>query len=93
MEALEIERRNGQGQAMASTTLDSIAHDALALPVAGRALLVEKLLASLEGQVTADTEEETLQQIERRREAVSTGKSKLIDGDDAVAQARAAIRK
>ena len=73
-------------------TVESVSQEALRLPVSGRALLVERLLASLAGEVDADVERETLEEIRKRREAFKTGKIKLVDGEEAMRQARAALR-
>lgn len=74
-------------------SMETLEKQALALPVDGRALLVEKLLASLSGEVNADVENANLEEVRKRRDSVAAGKSKLIDGTKALAQARAALRK
>ena len=73
-------------------TVDKVAEDALGLPSTGRALLVERLLASLAGEANPAIERVHLDEVRRRRAAVRTGKSKLVDGDKALRQARAAVR-
>lgn len=74
-------------------SMETLEKQALALPVDGRALLVEKLLASLSGEVNTDVENANLEEVRKRRDSVAAGKSKLIDGKKALAQARAALRK
>lgn len=73
------------------TTADQVANDALGLPVRSRALLVEKLLASLAGEVEPAVERAHLDEVRRRREAVRTGQAKLIAGDEAMRQVRSAL--
>lgn len=73
------------------STVEKVAADALGLPTAGRALLVEKLLNSLSGERDPAVERVHLDEVQRRREAVRAGKSSLIDGAEALKRARAAI--
>jgi hypothetical protein len=72
-------------------TVDQVASDALGLPVQSRALLVEKLLASLAGETNPDVERAHLEAVRLRREAVRAGKTTLIDGEEALRRARAAL--
>ncbi len=74
-------------------TVDQVASDALGLPSASRAELVEKLLASLAGQANPTVERLHLDEVRRRQEAARSDPSALIDGDDALRLARAALRK
>jgi hypothetical protein len=74
-----------------ATTVDQLAADALGLPASGRALLVEKLLASLAGETDPTVERAHLDEIRRRRAAVRAGQAKLIDGDEAIKQVRSAL--
>jgi hypothetical protein len=76
-----------------ATTVEKVAADALQLPSDERAFLVETLLESLTGESDPSVEKAHLVEIRKRREAVRSGKAKLIDGDDALRQARAALRK
>lgn len=76
-----------------ASTVEKVAADALRLPSDGRAFLVETLLESLSGETDAAIEMAHLAEIRLRREAVRSGKAKLIDGDEALRQARAALRK
>lgn len=74
-------------------TVESMAKEALELPVSGRAFLVEQLLDSLSGEVNSEAEQAHLVEIELRRSAVAKGDAKLIEGGDAMRQARNAMRK
>ncbi len=76
-----------------SSTVEEIASDALGLPSAGRAALVEKLLASLAGDTNPTVERAHLAEVRCRREAVRAGAATLIDGEDALRRARAAVRQ
>ncbi len=76
-----------------SVTVEQLAHDALGLPVQGRAELLEKLLESLAGEVTPAVERAHLEEVRRRRESVRTGETSLIDGPEAHRQVRAALRR
>jgi hypothetical protein len=72
-------------------TVEKVALDALGLPSAGRAALVEKLLASLAGEADPTVERAHLAEVRRRREAVRTGQAHLVEGEAALRQARAAL--
>ncbi len=74
-------------------SVDKVADQALGLPTADRELLVEKLLASLSGAVDPAVERIHLDEVRRRRAAVQSGQSELIDGDVALRRARAALRE
>ena len=76
-----------------SITVEQVAHDALGLPIDGRAQLVEQLLASLAGEAAPAVERAHLDEIRRRRDAVRTGQASLVDGPEAHRQVRAALRK
>lgn len=70
-----------------------VAQEALGLPSRGRALLVEKLLASLAGETNPTVERAHLDEIRERRAAVRSGKASLVDGPKGLHQVRAALRK
>mgnify|MGYP001603424548 CR=1 FL=1 len=74
-------------------TLEKVASDALGLSSAGRAELVEKLLASLAGESDPAIERTHLDEVRRRREAVRLGKAQLVEGEQALQHARAAMRQ
>jgi hypothetical protein len=74
-------------------SVEALTKDALALPTSSRTLLLEKLLASLEGQITPEAERATLDEVRRRRAAAADGKVAFVDGPEALEKARAAVRK
>jgi hypothetical protein len=74
-------------------TVDEVAREALDLPISGRALLVEQLLASLVGEADPAVERANLDEVRRRRAAVSAGQASLVDGKEARRQVRAALRQ
>jgi hypothetical protein len=78
---------------MAAATMEKVAEQALGLPIASRALLVEKLLDSLSGKADPAVERAHLDEVRRRRHAVRSGTARLIDGDEALRRARAAMRQ
>ncbi len=63
------------------------------LPTSGRELLVEKLLASLAGEANPTVERAHLDEVRERRAAVRSGKSRLVEGTEAIRMARAALRR
>ena len=71
-----------------ATTVDQVATDALGLPTRCRALLVEKLLASLAGETDPAMERTHLDEVRRRRAPSERGTTKLVDGDEAMRQVR-----
>lgn len=75
------------------SSVETVAEEALGLPAKGRALLVEKLLASLSGKADPAAERLHLETVRARRTAVRAGKSKLVDGEAGLRKARAALRK
>jgi hypothetical protein len=74
-------------------SVEMVAQEALGLPISGRALLVEKLLASLAGETNLDVERAHLDEIRERRAAVRSGKASLVDGAEGLREVRAALRK
>ncbi len=74
-------------------TVEMVAQEALGLSSSGRALLVEKLLASLAGETNPAVERTHLDEIRARRAAVRSGKASLVDGAKGLRQVRAALRK
>ena len=76
-----------------SATVEMVAQEALALPVSGRALLVETLLASLAGETNPTVERAHLDEIRERRATVHSGKASLVDGTEGLREVRAALRK
>jgi hypothetical protein len=76
-----------------AVTVEKVTTDALGLPSAGRARLVEKLLESLSGETDRKIERVHLDEIRRRREDAHMGKTALVDGDEALRRARTALRR
>ena len=74
-------------------TVEMVAQEALGLPTSGRALLVERLLASLAGETNPAVERAHLDEIRERRAAVRSGKASLVDGTEGLRQVRAALRR
>ncbi|WP_221029747.1 addiction module protein [Actomonas aquatica] len=74
-----------------SSTVEQLAADALGLPADGRALLVEKLLASLAEQTDPTVQRLHLAEVRRRRAAARDGSTEMIAGEDALRRARAAL--
>jgi hypothetical protein len=74
-------------------TVEMVAKEALDLPISGRAILVEKLLASLAGEMNPAVERAHLDEIRGRRAAVRSGKATLVDGTEGLRDVRAALRK
>jgi hypothetical protein len=70
-----------------------VEQEALGLPISGRALLVERLLASLAGATNPSVERAHLDEIRERRAAVRSGKASLVDGTKGLREVRAALRK
>jgi hypothetical protein len=74
-------------------SVEMVAEEALGLPISGRALLVEKLLASLAGETNPAVERAHLDEIRERRAAVRAGKASLVDGPDGLQKVRAGLKK
>ena len=74
-------------------TIEMVQEEALNLPTSGRALLVEKLLASLSGEISPEVERTHLDEVRERRAAVRSGTARLVDGTEALKQARAGVRQ
>ena len=74
-------------------TAEMVAQKARGLPTGERALLAEKLLDSLAGETNADVDRAWMDEVRRRRAAVHDGRATLVDGPDALRQARAAIHE
>lgn len=74
-------------------TVEMVTQEALGLPVSGRALVVESLLASLAGETNPAVERVHLEEIRERRAAVRSGKASLIDGAEGLREVRSALRK
>jgi hypothetical protein len=73
-------------------SLEMVAEEAMNLPTSGRELLLEKLLASLASKTNPTVERAHLDEVRDRRAAVRFGKSRLVEGTEAIRTARAAVR-
>jgi putative addiction module component (TIGR02574 family) len=74
------------------TLTNDLVSKVLALPVEERAELASRLIASLDPELPdADAEETWTAEIDRRLSSID--ESKLVDWQDAVAEAREALRK
>lgn len=69
------------------TTIEAFEAEALSLPLADRARLVDLLIGSLDAE--ADVEEAWVAEVVRRETMIVTGAAKWIDGPDALAQLKA----
>ena len=69
-----------------STTVEEIEAEALSLPVAQRAHLVEKLIASLDSE--PDIENAWAAEVERRHAEIESGAASLLPGPEALARLR-----
>lgn len=74
-------------------TAEMVAQEALGLPSDERALLVEKLMDSLAEETDPAIKRTVMDEVRRRQASVREGKASLIDGPDALRQARAAIHE
>jgi len=74
-------------------SVEMVEDEAMSLPTSGRALLVEKLLASLAGEANPAVERAHLDDVRERRAAARSGKTTLVEGTEAIRKARAAVRK
>ena len=77
---------------MASTP-QQVFDEALRLPSESRALLAEKLVESLVTSLDPRIEQAHLQAVQERQAEYKAGRSKLVEGDKALQQIRAAIRR
>lgn len=67
--------------------------EALRLPASEREQLAEKLVESLVTTIDPQVEQAHLHAVEERRAAYLAGRSELVNGDEALKQIRAAIRR
>ena len=74
-------------------SIEMVAAEALNLPTSGRELLVEKLLASLAGEISPEVERAHLDEVRKRRAAVRSGTARLVEGTEALRKARADARE
>lgn len=73
-----------------STTVEELEAEALSLPTAQRARLVEKLISSLDSE--PDIENAWAEEVERRHAEIESGAVSLLPGAEALARLRAEFR-
>ncbi|MBS1137638.1 MAG: addiction module protein [Proteobacteria bacterium] len=73
-----------------SSTVEAIEAEALLLPAAERARLVERLIASLDAD--PEVEEAWAAEVERRNAEIESGAVSLISGPEALAKLKAEFR-
>jgi hypothetical protein len=72
-------------------SIEQLTAELLSLPSASRALLVDKLVESLEFDVDPSIQEAWITEAKQRRDEVRNGTVQPIDGEDALAQVRQLI--
>jgi hypothetical protein len=72
-------------------TLEQLAEEALRLPIASRALLVDKLVESLDLTEADEIQRLWTAEAIRRRDQVRSGQAETIPGEDVVAEVRRLI--
>lgn len=77
---------------MNTAQLESITSAAMTLPERERAKLARDLVASLDGPADMSVAEAWDAEICRRINDIASGKTELLDADEAIAHARARIR-
>jgi len=73
-------------------TVNQLFEEALLLPPAHRANLAEKLVESIEADIDPLVGSAHLQEIQRRRDEVSSGVSSILPGEEVMARARARMQ-
>jgi hypothetical protein len=76
-----------------ATSPRQVFDDTLRLPSESRALLAEKLVESLVTSLDPQIEQAHLLAVEERRAAYKAGTLQVIEGDEALQQIRAAMRR
>jgi hypothetical protein len=74
-------------------SVNDLLEEALQLPPAARANLVEKIVESIAADIDPAIERSHLDAVKRRRQEVASGQSSLVPGNDVLQQARALLRK
>lgn len=69
-------------------SIEQLTEELLSLPSASRALLVEKLVESLEFDIDPAIEKAWLSEAKSRRDEVRNGSVEVIPGDEALTQVR-----
>lgn len=67
---------------------EELFREALALPIEIRTELTERLIASLAEDISPEISEAQLAEVRRRIQALDSGQTKLIPGEDVLARVR-----
>ena len=74
-------------------TLDQLISEATALPDAAKALLIDKIVESMSGQIDRDILTEGVNKAQERMAEIDSGAVQTIPGDIALAQIRQLSKK
>lgn len=74
-------------------SLEKIFSEAKTLPNESKAILAEKLVASIEDNIDPQVTKSYLAEVKRRRDEIRSGKIVPINGEEGLAQVRAIIDK
>ena len=74
-------------------SLEEIFSEAEILPNDSKAILAEKLIASIENDIDPQVTKSHLEEVKKRRDAIRSGKVVPINGEEGLAQVRAMIEK
>jgi Putative addiction module component len=74
-------------------TLEQLISEAIALPDAGKAILIEKIVESMAGEIDRDTLVARVQKAQERLAEIDSGAVQTVPGDIALAQIRQLAKK
>ncbi|MDY6807343.1 MAG: addiction module protein [Cyanobacteriota bacterium] len=74
-------------------SVEELMKEALSLPSASRALLAEKLVESLQGDVDESLQKLWTSEAKRRRDEIRSGEVKAISGEKALVEVRRLLDK
>jgi hypothetical protein len=74
-------------------TLEQLISEAIALPDAGKAILIEKIVESMTGQIDPDILAAGVQKAQERLADIDSGVVQTVPGDVALAQIRQLAQK
>ena len=72
-------------------SIEQLREEILSLPSRSRAILVEKLLESLEFDIDPVIQATWLMEAKKRRDEVQSGSVQIVPGDEALAQVRLSL--
>ena len=75
------------------TDLKEIENSALNLNKKDKARLADKLLQSIHGKIDQDIEQAWIDEVQKRKETLKSGKASLHSSDDVLKEARKRIQK